>query len=368
MTDELIVQTFNDDLLIDPQGRETARRAFPHVFHVLDDEELRQLFVPNDREAGRAKRSSFLAGILAVSLVVIGLFGTSAERLYEGHKCASAIAIASVILSITGVAIGLGGLMIWKSKTDWLYRRMLGERLRQYHFQTFVCRAAEISESLKGKTEQGKFLEQRQIWLSEFKLRFLPNLESEFNALLKREQGVWLHPAPVAPDALLDALPEEFFKACAALRIRHQLQYADWKIRYGQNVFSGFSVRGLETFLANGSVIMTLCLVVTEILIILPLLPYTNAAMSPAFGPWGHWIAICFAVAALGMRTLEDGLQPKRELERYQRYSNLVADICERFDVGSRAEKFEAMIELERLAFEEMRDFLRSSYESRFVM
>ena len=367
MTDEIIVQRFNDDLLLDPQSRETARQAFPNLFHVLDDEQLRQLFAPDDRLASRAKKRSFRAGVLAVSLVVIGLFGTSADRLYEGHDYTSAIAIASVVLSVAGVLIGLGGLMIWKSKRDWLYRRMLSERLRQFHFQTFVCRMAEILNSLKGKAEREQFLEQRKNWFSEFELRF-EQLEAEFHALLNREQDVWLHPAPAPDQHLLDALPEEFFKAYGTLRIRHQLQYADWKIRYGQNVFSGISVRALETFLANGSVVMTLCLVATEILIILPLLSQPNAEASPLFGPWAHWIAICFGIAALGMRTLEDGLQPKRELERYQRYSNLIADLCERFEGGTRAEKFEAMIEMERLSFEEMRDFLRSAYESRFVM
>jgi hypothetical protein len=84
--------------------------------------------------------------------------------------------------------------------------------------------------------------------------------------------------------------------------------------------------------------------------------------------PWAHWTAVCFAVAALGMRTLEEGLQPKRELERYQRYSSLIQDLLQRFDAASRRGKFEAMIEMERLSFEEMRDFLRSTQESRFVM
>jgi hypothetical protein len=88
----------------------------------------------------------------------------------------------------------------------------------------------------------------------------------------------------------------------------------------------------------------------------------------PVSGIGAHWIAVWFAIAALGMRTLEDGLQPKRELERYQRYSISIQDIRERFDAGTRQLKFELMIEMERLAFEEMRDFLRSAYEARFVM
>jgi hypothetical protein len=76
-------------------------------------------------------------------------------------------------------------------------------------------------------------------------------------------------------------------------------------------IFSGFSLRSLETLLATGSVVATLCLVITEVLIIVPLMTVSPASL---LGPWAHWFAICLAVAALGMRTLEEGLQPKREL------------------------------------------------------
>lgn len=169
-------------------------------------------------------------------------------------------------------------------------------------------------------------------------------------------------------DTVLRGLPEEFFSAYAVFRIRHQLQFVDWKLRHGQPVFSDFSPQSLETILANGSLIATLALVVTEIFIALALLPSVSPSWAHGFSPWAHWIAICFAVVALGMRTLEEGLQPKRELERYERYGALIQDILDRFEAGSRSVRFEAMVEMERLSFEEMRDFLRSAYEARFVM
>jgi hypothetical protein len=305
---------------------------------------------------------------LAVLLVVIALFGTSAEHLYKNLQpkwIATAIAVASSPLGLAGVGVGLGGLMILRAKREWLYQRMVGERLRQLHFQTFVCRTNDIIESLQGPTQRDRFLAKRKAWLSEFKLRFPLHAEAEFNALLPSDQvsGVWLHPAPGEPDeTLLNALPADFFAAYRALRIEHQRQFADWKLRYGQKILSGFSLRSLEALLAHGSVIATLCLVATEISIVLPLLMNLNPR-----GAWAHWIAVCFAVAALGMRTLEDGLQPKRELERYR---IALQDMLGRFSdtAASASTKFEIMVEVERLAFEEMRDFLRSFYEARFVM
>jgi hypothetical protein len=157
-------QKFNDDLLPDRQDQATARQAFPLVFDVLDHEELRHLFSAYNDPADHAKRRSLRAGIISVMLVVIALFGTSADRLYEDYPYAKWISIGSTLLSLIGVAIGLGGLMIWKSKKEWLYQRMVSERLRQFHFQTFVCRIDDIAKSLRGECERSNLIEQRNSW------------------------------------------------------------------------------------------------------------------------------------------------------------------------------------------------------------
>src|SRR5580704_7377152 len=79
----LHMQKFNDDLLFGPEDQENARLAFPAIFHVLDDDALRTLFKTFDNPANHAKKRSLRAGILAVALVVIALFGTSAGHNYE---------------------------------------------------------------------------------------------------------------------------------------------------------------------------------------------------------------------------------------------------------------------------------------------
>jgi hypothetical protein len=60
----------------------------------------------------------------------------------------------------------------------------------------------------------------------------------------------------------------------------------------------------------------------------------------------------------------------RRELERYERYRIALRDMLVRFSdtAASASTKFEIMVEVERLAFDEMRNFLRSFYEARFVM
>jgi hypothetical protein len=78
---------------------------------------------------------------------------------------------------------------------------------------------------------------------------------------------------------------------------------------------------------------------------------------------------IWIAVAALAARAFAQGLQPEQEIERYQQYGSDCKAILERFDAApSHAEKVRIMMEMERLSFDEMRNFLITNYQARFVM
>ena len=80
-------------------------------------------------------------------------------------------------------------------------------------------------------------------------------------------------------------------------------------------------------------------------------------------------IVIWFAIVALGVRAVEQGLQPEREIERYQQYLSAVRAILERFDnARSQSEKIRVMQEMERASFDEMRNFLMTNDRARFVM
>ena len=91
--------------------------------------------------------------------------------------------------------------------------------------------------------------------------------------------------------------------------------------------------------------------------------------LEPAHSPMLHFLTLAAAVVALAVRTLEEGLKPEREIERYTRYRSAIRGIRERFDTGrTHEEKLEAMLEMEQLASEEMGDFLRTHHHARFVM
>jgi hypothetical protein len=75
------------------------------------------------------------------------------------------------------------------------------------------------------------------------------------------------------------------------------------------------------------------------------------------------------ALIALGARTLEEGLSVSREIERYEDYHAAVSDARDRFDrAKTLEEKLRAMMDMERISFEEMRTFLRTARDASFVL
>jgi hypothetical protein len=71
----------------------------------------------------------------------------------------------------------------------------------------------------------------------------------------------------------------------------------------------------------------------------------------------------------LVVRAFEQGLQPEREIERYQQYRSAVQSVLERFEKAETVvEKLNSMRQMERVAFDEMRNFLLTSDRSSFVV
>jgi hypothetical protein len=258
--------------------------------------------------------------------------------------------------------------MFSRSKKEWLYRRLMTERLRQFHFQIFPCRLALIAESFTGPQGKQTYFTERRKWLAAFELRFRNRVSSEFAGLLQSEEfsGVWLHPTPTLPsENILASLPEEFFVAYRELRIRHQLQFAATKLKASEGLLFGWDLRTQQQVLSHGGLIATLALTLTEFLVLVALVFHVNTFPDAL----AHIFAVWCAIVALALRTLDEGLRPRQELERYQRYRVAAEDILARYDADDgRASKIDIMVEMERLSFQEMCDFLRSNDDARFVM
>jgi hypothetical protein len=73
---------------------------------------------------------------------------------------------------------------------------------------------------------------------------------------------------------------------------------------------------------------------------------------------------MALAVISLCAHAFAQGLQPEREIERYQQYGSIVKSILDRFDkTADPKEKVNIMWQMERAAFDEMRNFLVTYHE-----
>jgi hypothetical protein len=245
------------------------------------------------------------------------------------------------------------------------------ERIRQFHFQTFVLRLPQVLASLQDEAAKTRFVSERALWFDSFKGRFAGKLDSAFAATVREQEklDVWLHDggpfqfADPHENHNLDSL----FSAYRELRILHQLDYADYKLQNDYRMISPLPQRQLV-------ILSQLAFTWLILLFVMHMGVLVGAVLPVSFFVAFHSsiaivIIIWLALAALATRAIEEGLQPEREIERYQQYRSAVRAILERYDDTSNPRsKLEIMREMERLAFDEMRNFLIGGERARFVM
>jgi hypothetical protein len=141
--------------------------------------------------------------------------------------------LAGVICGISSVLLGSIGVLYGSAKREWLLRRLMTERLRQFHFQTFVSLLPQIISSLHDGHAKTQFASIRRQKFDAFRARMVNNLEAELAEVLgAQEPEPWAdRPPPSPPIAHDDPALKELFEAYRELRIEHQRRYANFKIR-----------------------------------------------------------------------------------------------------------------------------------------
>jgi hypothetical protein len=371
---------FNDDLLIAESDRALAARLYPTVLHVLDDPELKGLFSKHDKAANQAKRKGQIAGFWVIAfgfcaLAIAALQYPLTHATGEHFSAATVdtlrlvLAALSAVCGILSVLIGSVGVLYGRRKRDWLRHRLMGESIRQFHFQTLVFRLPEILASLKNENAKLAFVSDRKLWLETFKSRFEGKLDSIFVATINEENRVesvhdgLTNTAKIRDIKALDPL----FEAYRQLRILHQLGYADYKLQRDHRIFSPVPGRQAEV-LSRISSVSIILLFAISIGVLLGVI-FSGSVWAAFDSETINVVVIWIALAALATHAIEQGLQPERETERYQQYRSGVRAIRERFDsASSQDDKIKIMCEMERLAFDELRNFLKTNERARFVM
>lgn len=361
-------QTFNDDLMLSERDRDLARTSFPTLFPILDFPELRLLFQKYDLQANHARKLRQGAGVVAIILGVISLLAASAEPLYEGLDVRQLALIGgfAAACGIGSVAIGAAGVFDNRLKGQWLCGRLMTERLRQFYFQLLVSHGPEILAGSGNIDRLSRTLSLRRQLFARFRIAHEGRMEGILQEVIAdhEEEAFWLleDDESATPGA---ANLAEYFAAYRLLRIEHQIQYANFKLRregrgslmQKLKALSWISISAIATVLG------------LHLIIALALMPAFSSWFAFAGSPAMHVGIVWTAIAALAARALEEGLQPARDVERYTRYRSVLARFLFHYDRSDEpGEKRRIMREVERVVYQEMRSFLVTTYDSRFIL
>src|SRR5262249_40063255 len=143
MAGSLVPRKFNDDILLNDGDRALAAKVYPEIVHVLDYPELCELFAEYEHRANRAKKTGLRMGLTAIALDFLALSVAATELLlaHDGSKYSSenaidwvglALAIGASIFGVSSVLVGSMGMLSAKRKREWLYCRLVTERIRQW--------------------------------------------------------------------------------------------------------------------------------------------------------------------------------------------------------------------------------------------
>ncbi len=173
---------FNNDLLIWDEDVEYIKKKYPALLHILGFEDLKKVFLEYNEPANAAKRRSRFWGYVTIVLAVGALLGASAYPMYEDTSAAERLGLLAAICGVASLPIGYWGLMFGKAKREWLYRRLMTERLRQFHFQTIVFRLPELLASLDDQEAAHRYESKRSIWFSSFLAEHGGKLDSSISS------------------------------------------------------------------------------------------------------------------------------------------------------------------------------------------
>jgi hypothetical protein len=240
---------FNDDLLLHEEDRKLALLKYPSIFHVLDHAELRQLFSKYDVPANRAKHTGLMAGISAIGLGFGALGIAALELLYTQHRTYGlALALISGLFGLLSFFIGSVGILFAGRKRNWLRCRLMGEKVRQFHFQMLAFRLPEILASLKNDAGKALFLSERKLSFETFKAQLIGKLDSAFAAIIQEGEHInpWLFgdaTRETAAEFQEDEGLNPIFDAYRELRIVHQLDFTNYKLQNDHRVISAMPRR-----------------------------------------------------------------------------------------------------------------------------
>lgn len=366
---------FNDDLLL--QGRKEPTNSsqekldteYPGIAFAFafKDDAFRARFKEIDARANTWKVVSQWTGFAALLCTAGSLYFAWIAPQRPSDITLHEMSIYATILGVLGFALGASGFFASGPKGQWLRERLRTERMRQFFFQMTVMRLPELVAAAQGSADDRLAYQARNDALFRtFDAKRLVDPAAEIGYILApkpRTDDDWLigprNPAAITAGIHESAKSLSFYKLYNGLRLQHQASYAAWRIRD----FGGLWWQE--------KVLSRLALFIVGVMFVLHLMGFVPRP-EEAHGPSPIEPAIlAVALAALLVKVFEEGLQPQREVERYEDYLAHCEIAKQKFAAAQRQggpETFAAMLDFERVVYEEMKHFLRTHHRAHFLV
>ena len=382
---------YNDELLLSDSDQALAKASFPTVFFAMDHPELRDAFKQIDTRAKKGKTVSRRIGCLALICATLSLLTFPSEPLLNGVWPALAesqgfirtMAIVGAVFGLLALIFGNLGLGFGKVKRNWLQTRLTTERLRQWHSQYLVAHGAEIARISGNEDEIEAWKARRSIAFQRFQRSFIDQVGSEYTKYTEPSaaaysgqsiidpatknafwiDAAWAKAAAEKPTKEHQPILQDLYRAFEETRLRGQIQYTNY-ILSSDGTFWSSPAKQLH-ILGNLSYVLVVFAFIANFVALIsavwPPFPISWEVLSS--------LGVVFAIIAVGVRAMLEGLRPQRETRRMQFYAAALNHAEERFNAAkTHGKKVEAMSLLERASFDEMVEFISSNERARFVL
>ena len=366
----------NNDLLVAPEDRAFFARYYPAFSPIFDWPEIRSLFEEHNAVAATARKHSRRAGIIAVAcgFLSLGIAATvplaaelSKNTALSELRTQAVLGAVAAVLAIVSIFIGYTQVLRGKEKARWLTNRFWTERIRQLHFQLIINNLPRLVAAIKVNAELGEWLDYRARELDRFKHDYLRGVDDKLNHLETdaAEDRPWLfeewdRAGPVPPespelDKVLELLEHHRFGI--------QQRYAEKQLLNGWH-----SPETRAQFVSKLSDALTGLILLATIAAGIGAVIAFNVNGNSTSRLIAGLVAAIASAGVVAMRALKEGLLFNADADRYKWYLAAVRGLRVRFEHADRAHKVLLLRELEHAAYQEMRRFMLSAAEARFVM
>lgn len=357
----------NDDLLLDERTREYFLKHHAAAFPILDWPRLRDLFNRHEDLANSYRDRSRRSGMIAVAATTVGLLITAFSPVLNAVLPSFdwLIGISATLFIVIGSGLALEYLIRGNMKYRWLANRLWTERTRQFYFQYLIQNLDVAAKAMNDPEALTALVRDRDSKLAEYKKITMASIREVMDRLSKDRaaRDPWLVDAWRSPPAL-PATSENLSELLHILqrqRFGIQKRYVGHKL--AQTVNSPAWRASVTAIVSN---VLTLVLPLTALAIAFCIL-FGHSSNDPLLL---GLVAVQAAAAAIvaGIRAFDVGFRWSDDGNRYGWYLARTEELERTFLAEGVEGKIEALRQMERASYEELRLFLQAQNSAHFLI